>query len=212
MGLNIEYTIFDDYLLSNLQNMRNPRVEVKEFKKKIRKEIERQSKKPSIFVREKVPKKLKGFKFGSYGEIHFLRMYAARISGYTLEEAYDIETVDLGYSSELEEDVQVEDDEYSTEDEFKDIWGVSIEKVFKKKIRKDKPFRFKNLVCFPDNDGIYIPNDFPMPIYYRDINVGSCSHLLKELNDVSIELKNDLISAMDAKIVTFGGERRMVLN
>jgi hypothetical protein len=34
MGLNIEYTIFDDYLLSNLQNMRNPRVEVKEFKGK----------------------------------------------------------------------------------------------------------------------------------------------------------------------------------
>jgi hypothetical protein len=175
---------------------------VKKVKQKIKAAIEQQTQTKITFHKESVPKNLKNFHFGSYAEIHFLRLYAARISGYSLDEAYEIDAFTLGRPHKMEEE-ESGGDSYSVEDEFKEIWGISINKAFKERKGKAVPFRFKNLVCFPDNEGIYIPYDFSTPIEYKNLNIGSNKRLLLELEELQNCLEKDLLETMNKKAMKF---------
>lgn len=199
MGLSIEYKSFHDYVADRFEDSANPKRSALQFIERIKKAVEQQTGSPLFFKKEHVPKNLEGFKYGNYSEIHFLRMYAARVSGYTLDEAYELETVSLDPANTVEEETEEGDEDYSTEDEFKEIWGEPIDKVFKKKPQRDTPFKFKNLVCFPDSEGIYIPYDFKTPIQYRSVNVASSKHLFIELEEIHNHLRRDLVAAMDSK-------------
>jgi hypothetical protein len=205
MGLDIQYGKLHDYLIRMYSDTSDIDELVRLAEDKISEQIRMQIGSQPLLHQKGTTEHLKGVKYGNYSEIHFLRMFAARISGYTLEEAYEIEIPAIKLNSEFPEDDALEENEdaCSTESEFEEIWGVPIDKVMPVRNRDtNAEFPFYNLVCFSDAEGIYIPIEFRKPIELDDITIGSSLRLREELELIESESQAMLIQAMkDREII-----------
>ncbi len=194
-----------------------PRLEelVEDALKKLAEEIRTQTgKEPNLHFSEPSKEvKAKTGKFGTYSEIHVLRSFAARISGYTLDEAYRLEDKRLALLCELPEDEdgetelegengdEDEEEESSESCDFREYFGVDVEEVFPPAKDRVDPFPYPQMVCFSDAGGIYLPIDFPRPFIFGETDssetfVGSSTRLLVECDELGIRLAERLYDAM----------------
>jgi hypothetical protein len=190
MGLYIDYRPLKDYLVDSYADSENPAKLAGEALRSLHCYIEKQTGKSVNFSSGKIRKQLPGFKFGSYSEIHYLRAFASIISGYTLEEAYEIPLEEINLlesetSSSLCE-AGVAGGEKTFDKEFEAEWGTKLSEILPKRKRKQRPFPFYNLVCFSDSEGIYVPEYFMEPIVVDKTYIGSAKRLSKELDELGI--------------------------
>jgi hypothetical protein len=200
MGLSIYYESLDDFLIQWFSDEKDIRTRADQAKKILKSAIKEQTGESPEFPPEVIPSGLEGFKFGNYTEIHFLRMFAARISGYTLDEAYNLPDIEIDFLENGEKVIDGEEeyeDEESAEADFQDIWDVPIDEVLPKSSSKRSPFPYYNLVCFSDSEGIYIPVKFNRPIILEGANIGSNIRLFEELDVIGKELTIALNNALN---------------
>jgi hypothetical protein len=124
------------------------------------------------------------------------------MAGFLLDEAYDLPLLEINTTSPAPEDestldsLESYDDELSEEDLFERDTGLKIDVVFPKP-EKINPFPFKNLVCFSDASGIYIPLEFSEPFIVDGLYVGSSIGLQSELLRLELGLKAALLSVLE---------------
>jgi hypothetical protein len=150
----------------------------------------------------KVPAKYKTqhIRYGSNSAIHTLRVYACRLAGYTLDEAYDLpeRAISVLGSSDLEDADEEEESDFelhrdksgglTEEQEIERAWQFDLNHVCPIPSKLITPFPFPQLVCFSDAEGIYIPTRFREPIVLDDYFIGSSIQLNKELSEVARQL------------------------
>lgn len=156
-----------------------------------------------------VPEKYKRhIRYGSSFSIHILRVYACRLAGYALAEAYGLPSraISVIGTSEFEDanedeegDFELHGDtsaELTEEKEIERAWQFSLDQVCPMP-PKLIPFPFQQLVCFSDAEGIYIPTRFTEPIVLDDYFIGSSIRLNEELSEVARQLKKRTETALN---------------
>lgn len=212
MGLDIGF----ETLEASLRHLYPPRESRlrQAVRSAIGREIGRQLGRAVRLPSRSVPRALEGFKFGSYSEIHYLRAFAARTAGYSLAEAYSLPDLVVSASvhsssganrsrkagSDLSSEIvrSLGDAENSTESE--DDTDAQLERIVPVARRRRSPFPYPHLVCFSDSSGIYLPVDFPSPfVVDDDLQVGSSTRLLAELDSVGEVIVRSFVSAARSK-------------
>jgi len=213
MGLGINYARLDDVLLQLYMDEDHIAERATQAKTAIMQAVKVQTGVESSYPNEPSPPiDLEASRLGPYSAVHLLRIFAARVAGYTLDEAYELDvdsvspsaawtgtqTTDLipeGSDDEVP-DADGDSGEDSPEADFQAFYGVEIDSVLPVSPDKVAPFPYYNLVCFSDTEGIYVPLWFPRPIEVDGIfYVGSAVRLHEEL----AELETKIDTAMDAQ-------------
>ncbi len=159
----------------------------------------------------KVPAKYKAkhIRYGSNSAIHTLRVYACRLAGYTLDEAYELpeRVISVLGTSELEDADEEEESgfevhgersgEFTEEQEIERAWHFDLDLICPMPSGPMKPFPFPHLVCFSDTEGIYIPKAFREPIVLDDYFIGSSVQLNAELSEVAQQLTTRTITVVN---------------
>ncbi len=203
MGLNLSFQSLTDYLFEHVDETHDVEHHVARVKGRILAAIASQT--GSIpDLTETAPREVpEGFKFGAYSEIHVLRVFAARVSGYRLSEIYDMPlstdateadanvetTVDVADSARDEEET---DAEASVEED----WGIRLERIVPLPVSRREPFPFLQLVNFSDSEGIYLPIAFREPMLFDGLFVGSSAQLLEELEEVGVLIAEALTHSL----------------